>query len=40
MAQVPFRVALVLGDVVDAEYGLDFFGEEVTMGVWVLDNIT
>ena len=40
VAQVPSRVALVLGDVVDAECGLDFFGEEVDDGVEKLDIIT
>ena len=40
MAQVPSRVALVLGDVVNAMCGLDFFGEEVDNGVEKLDIIS
>ena len=40
VVQVHSRVALVLGDVINAECGLDFFGEEVDDGVEKLDIIT
>ena len=40
VAQVPSRVALVLGDVVDADCGLDFYVKEVNDGVEKLDIIT
>ena len=40
VVQVHPRVALFFGDVIIAECGLDFFGEEVEDGVEKLDIIT